>query len=862
MASPGSGSSGTPPHGGGGATTDESGGLDEPGVGHVVDIDVEAEMQGAFLEYAYSVIYSRALPDARDGLKPVQRRIVYQMAEMGLRPERPHVKSSRVVGDVMGKLHPHGDAAIYDALVRLAQPFTMRLPLVDGHGNFGSLDAGPAAARYTEARLSPAAMLLTASLDEEVVARVDNYDGSLTQPEVLPAAYPNLLVNGVSGIAVGMATNMAPHNLNEVVAAAQHLVAHPEATTEELSRFVPGPDFPTGGVVVGLAGVREAYATGRGTFRVRAKVAVEAVTARRKGLVVTELPYGVGPERLMEKVKEAVQGKRVDGIAALADLSDRKHGMRVVIELKSGFDPEAVLEQLYRLTPLEETFGVNNVALVDGEPRTLGLRDLLVVYVEFRLDVVRRRTEHRLGVAERDLHLVEGLLVAVLDIDAVIALIRGSDDAAAAKQALRARFELSGAQAEHILELRLRRLTRFSAIELEQRRDELRETIDGLRAILADPARLRAVVTDELAAVAAEHGTPRRTVLLEADASAPRTGRQPPASLEVADTPCRVLLGAGGLIARTAEDGPLARPASRRERAPHDAIAAAATTTARADVGLVTSLGRVVRLPTADLQTLPPTAAPVTLAGGVSAAEAAGLPAGERVVGLTALSVDGPGLALATAGGVVKRVSPDVPGARDEWEVIRLADGDEVVAAFDLSGEEDELVLVTSDAALLHFPATAVRPQGRAAGGVAGIRLGEGARLLVAAAVAPQWEDVVVVTGAGKAPTRGRRGDSGRSGTALALPTVVPAPPPVPVSSVKVTPLAVFPGKGRATGGVRCHRFLAGERALVTAWVGPGPALGANDAGAPVHLPEVDERRDGSGRPPGGRLAAIGGVPV
>src|SRR3954452_24214888 len=336
-------------------------------VERIVDIDVATEMEGSFLEYAYSVIYSRALPDARDGLKPVQRRILFQMSEMGLRPDRGHVKSARVVGEVMGKLHPHGDAAIYDAMVRMAQDFSLRIPLIDGHGNFGSLDDGPAAPRYTEARLAAPALALTDHLDEEVVDFVPNYDNQLMQPEVLPAALPNLLVNGASGIAVGMATNMAPHNLGEVVAAARHLLTHPRASPDALMRFVPGPDLPTGGKIVGLDGIRDAYETGRGTFRTRATVHVENITPRRKGLVVTELPYSVGPERVIAKIKDMVQAKKLNGIADLKDLTDRTVGLRLVIEIKNGFIPEAVLEELYRLTPMEESFGINNVALVDGQ---------------------------------------------------------------------------------------------------------------------------------------------------------------------------------------------------------------------------------------------------------------------------------------------------------------------------------------------------------------------------------------------------------------------------------------------------------------------------------------------------------------
>ena len=452
---------------------------------NISEIDVSAEMRGSFLEYAVSVIYARALPDARDGLKPVQRRILYQMDQMGLRPDRGHVKSQRVVGEVMGKLHPHGDSAIYEALVRLAQPFNLRLPLVDGHGNFGSLDDGPAAARYTEARMAPAAVDLVTGLGEDTVDFVPNYDNQFTQPEVLPAAFPQLLVNGASGIAVGMATNIAPHNLAETIAGAIHLLDHPDATVADLMRFVPGPDLPEGGVIVGLEGVKEAYETGRGAFKTRAKVSVERVTARKMGLIVTQLPYMVGPEKVIEKIKENVAAGRLKGISSVQNLTDRVHGLRLVIEVKNGFNPEAVLQQLYQRTPLEDSFSINAVALVGGQPQVMGLKQILRVFVDHRLDVTTRRSRFRLGKCEERLHLVEGLLIAILDIDDVIAIIRSSDDADVARERLMTAFDLSQAQADYILELRLRRLTKFSRIELEAERDELAARIAELREVLA-----------------------------------------------------------------------------------------------------------------------------------------------------------------------------------------------------------------------------------------------------------------------------------------------------------------------------------------------------------------------------------------
>ena len=533
---------------------------------NIVDIDVAEEMRGSYLEYAYSVIYQRAIPDARDGLKPVQRRILYQMNEMGLRPDRGHVKCARVVGDVMGRLHPHGDAAIYDALVRMAQWWVMRLPLVDGHGNFGSLggDDAPAAYRYTEARLTAAAMEMVASIDEDTVDFQPNYDGTEVQPEVLPAGLPNLLVNGASGIAVGMATNMAPHNLGEVVAAARHLIANPGAGLDELMRFVPGPDLPTGGRIVGLDGIREAYETGRGIFRTRAAARVEKLTPRRTGIVVTELPYNVGPEKVIARIKDLVGAKKLAGIADVKDLTDRRRGLHLVIEIRSGFHPEAVLDELYRLTPMEETFGINNVALVDGQPRLLGLRELLQIYVDHRIEVVRRRSEFRRRKRSDRLHLVEGLMIALLNIDEVIQVIRSSDDASSAKDRLMTVFELSEIQAQYILDTPLRRLTRYDRLELEREREKLQDEIAGLTAILDSESRLREVVSGELASVAERFADPRRTVLLEGT-GAPRTAAVP---LEVADDPCLVLLSSTGLVART--------PISAAERDPGDLFSAAA----------------------------------------------------------------------------------------------------------------------------------------------------------------------------------------------------------------------------------------------------------------------------------------------
>ncbi|GHH95819.1 DNA gyrase/topoisomerase IV subunit A [Streptomyces capillispiralis] len=786
----------------------------------ILDIDVVDEMQGSFLEYAYSVIYSRALPDARDGLKPVHRRIVYQMNEMGLRPERGYVKCARVVGEVMGKLHPHGDASIYDALVRMAQPFSMRVPLVDGHGNFGSLgnDDPPAAMRYTECRMAEATSLMTESIDEDTVDFAPNYDGQEQEPVALPAAFPNLLVNGASGIAVGMATNMPPHNLREVVAAARHLIRHPNADLDALMKHVPGPDLPTGGRIVGLSGVRDAYETGRGTFKIRATVTVEDVTARRKGLVVTELPFTVGPEKVIAKIKDLVGSKKLQGIADVKDLTDREHGLRLVIEIKNGFVPEAVLEQLYKLTPMEESFGINNVALVDGQPLTLGLKELLEVYLDHRFDVVRRRSEFRRSKRRDRLHLVEGLLTALLDIDEVIRLIRSSENSAQAKQRLIEHFSLSEVQTQYILDTPLRRLTKYDRIELEAEKDRLNAEIEELTRILDSDAELRKLVSAELAAVAKKFGNDRRTLLLESAAT-------PAAAvpLQVADDPCRVLLSSTGLLARTANDAPLV-DAPGAKRVKHDVIVSAVPATARGEIGVVTSAGRLLRLNVVDLPQLPETMPTPNLSGGAPLAEFVSLEDDEQVVCLTTLDESSPGLALGTEQGVVKRVVPDYPSNKEELEVITLKEGDRIVGAVELRTGEEDLVFISDDAQLLRYQASQVRPQGRPAGGMAGIKLTDGAKVISFTAVDPA-ADAVVFTVAG---SRGTLDDSVQT-------------------TAKLTPFDQFPRKGRATGGVRCQRFLKGEDCLSLAWAGPLPARAAQKNGAAVDLPVPDPRRDGSG---------------
>src|SRR5476649_1110173 len=483
----------------------------------IEDVDVSAEMQGSFLEYAYSVIYSRALPDARDGLKPVQRRILYQMTEMGLRPDRGHVKSSRVVGDVMGKLHPHGDASIYDAMVRLTQDFMLRVPLIDGHGNFGSLDDGPAAPRYTEVRLDGAALAMTEGLDEDVVNFVPNYDNQFTQPEVLPAAFPNLLVNGASGIAVGMATNMAPHNLSEVIDATIALMDNRQIEVTELMKHIKGPDFPTGGIIYGYEGAKDAFETGRGRIVLRARAEIETYNNDRERIIVTEIPYQVNKATMIERTAELVNEKKLEGITAIRDESNRE-GIRIVYEIKRDSNAAIVLNNLYKYTSLQTSFSVNNIALVHGRPMLLNLKDLIHHFVEHRHEVVIRRTKFELAEAQKRAHILEGLLIALDHLDEVIKLIRASQTPDEAREGLITQFNLSDIQARAILDMTLRRLTGLERDKIKAEYAELMKQIEYLKSILADEGLRMQIIKDELLEIKEKKVNERKTKMVKLSA--------------------------------------------------------------------------------------------------------------------------------------------------------------------------------------------------------------------------------------------------------------------------------------------------------------------------------------------------------
>ncbi|MFP3905458.1 MAG: DNA topoisomerase (ATP-hydrolyzing) subunit A [Acidimicrobiales bacterium] len=776
----------------------------------VIDTPVTDELSESFLAYSMSVITSRALPDVRDGLKPVQRRILFAMYSMGIRPDTPTRKSARVVGETMGKYHPHGDAAIYDALTRLGQDFGRNVTLVQPQGNFGSLDDPPAAARYTECRLTPAAMDMLGEIDEETVDFRTTYDGENDEPVALPAVLPNLLVNGVSGIAVGMATNMAPHNLSEVYEAIKVVMTkrRPKPTIDELMDALPAPDFPSGGIVID-DGLREAYRTGRGSVRVRARAEIAQVTARRQGIEITELPYLVGPERVIAKIKELMLVGKLSGIAEVKNLTDRHHGMRIQIECKTGVNPRAVLTELYRLTPMEETFGINNVVLVNGEPKTLGLYDLCLAYVDHRLDVVVRRSRFRLGKAQDRLHLVEGFLVALDAIDEVVRIIRGSQDTAEARSALIERFGLSEVQANAILDMALRRLTALEKLKLEEERDELVARIADLETILGSEQRRRTIVLRELGELVDRLGRPRRTSILGPD-DLDDVSPAEPMPLEITDDPCIVTLSTSGLIGREPEGG-VTKPSLGR----HDVLVSAVETTNHATVFAITDTGRALGVTAMEVP---------EVAGrnrGANAAEVVDLKHGERVITLLVPGDDT--VLLVTRSGVAKRITgEELAGTRSGGTVIGLKGDDRLVAALP-APDDTEVVMVTDDAQALRTAVGGVSVQGRGASGVAGMKVKTGASI-IAAGLAPDGAMILSVTDAGTA---------------------------------KLTDAAEIPAKGRGAGGVRLTRFKT-ETHLTFAHVGPvddlAVVVGQPDAPTkpdptPVALHLTPSRRDTQSTP-------------
>ena len=772
----------------------------------IIPVPVADEMSESFLAYSLSVITARAIPDVRDGLKPVQRRILYSMLGMGLRPTNPHRKCARVVGDTMGKYHPHGDMAIYEALVRLGQDFARMVTLVDPHGNFGSLDDPPAASRYTECRLTEAAMEMVREIEEETIDFRPTYDGESTEPLYLPGLLPNLLVNGTSGIPVGMATNMPTHNLREVFDAISLVMKkrRPKPTLKELLEVLPGPDFPSGGIIVD-EDLKEAYKTGRGTFRIRAKVEFEKLTRTRQGIVVTELPYMVGPEKVVKKINELVVADKLSGIADAKNLSDRKSGLRLLITLKPNVNPEAVLAELYKQTPLEETFGINNVVLVNGIPETLGIYDLCKHYVDHRLNVVNRRTQFRLDRAQDRLHIVEGLLIALENIDQVVSIIKGSEDVENAKAELRKELKLSEIQATHILDMQLRRLTALEMQKILDESEELTLHISEYKKILASEQRQRTIVLKELEEIVEIYGVDRSTEIIDLKDVPVYDDIPLIEEKDIPDEPCLITLSTSGRVGRSPIEG------SRRSTpGQHDVLTATTFGSTLTSVFAITSEGRALSIQTADLGEIK------GRSRGAAASKIFSTSKGEQV--LTICSPGEENIVLITSNGTAKRITPaelrETPNGKP---VIKLKPNDKLAAAFTCPDGID-IVLVSSDAQTLRTSVDNISVQGRNAAGVLGMKLRDGVKVIGAGAAIGDGA-VVTVTDTGTA---------------------------------KVTPFEELTSKGRGGTGIRITKFTKEKSLVLAKVVGPEGLLTvmATDDDpkkadpVPVDLPLEPTKRD------------------
>ncbi|MCX7621717.1 MAG: DNA gyrase subunit A [Acidimicrobiales bacterium] len=716
---------------------------DEYGHLAVQPIEIQEEVERSFLDYAMSVITSRALPDARDGLKPVHRRILWGLHNAGARPDRPTMKCARITGDVMGKYHPHGDSAIYDALVRMGQDFSLRHPLIDPKGNFGSLDDPPAAARYTECRLAPIAMHMLEGIDENTVDLVDNYDGQDREPLVLPARFPNLLVNGSQGIAVGMATTIPPHNLGEVIDAVCHLIDHPDATPDELMRFVKGPDFPTGARIMGRAGIIDAYRTGKGSIKVRGKAEIEE-TKRGEQIVITELPYQVSPNAVLGKIRELVESRELEGISDLNDESSGKGGMRIVIKLKKDAPALVVLNNLYKRTPLQTNFAVNTVALVDGVPRTLNLRDALVAYLDHQVEVIRRRSEYRLQKAKDRAHIVEGLLKALDLIDQIIETIKASADTPEARTKLMATpFSFTEIQAQYILDMTLSRLTRLGRQQLEEELEQLRSTIIELEAILADDKKLKGVIQEELTAIKEKFAEPRRTDISLDDGDI---------DLEdlIEDQDLVVVMSARGYIKTVAADafrrqGRGGRGVAGAKIKDEDYVKHVIHTSAHAYLLFFSSRGRVYRLKAHEIPMKDRTAR------GLAIANLLPLQPGETIESIidTRDYETNRYLFFATKNGQVKKTKFNEydSSLRTGLIALNLKDGDELVKVIPTNGGDD-IFMVSKLGMTIRFSEDEVRAMGRAAAGVRGMKLKPGDEV-VSCDVARDDASILIVTDGG-----------------------------------------------------------------------------------------------------------------
>ena len=778
--------------------------------GRIEPVQLEEEIQRSYLDYAMSVIVGRALPEVRDGLKPVHRRILWSMLESGLRPDRPHRKSVAAVGEVMKKYHPHGDAPIYDALVRMAQDFSLRHPLVDPHGNFGSVDGDPPASmRYTEARLAPIAMELLRDIDSDTVDFVPNFDGYEQQPVVLPSRFPNLLVNGSGGIAVGMATNIPPHNLGEVIDAVVHTLDHPEATPAQLMKFVRGPDFPTGAVIMGRDGIRDAYETGRGSIKIRAVCSVEEGSGGRARIVVTELPYQVNKARLAEKIAELVRTGKVKEIADLKDHSSGRAGMRLVIDLKRGANPQVVLNQLYKHTQLQESFGVIMLALVDGIPRTLNLAEAIGYYVDHQVDVVTRRARFDLRKAEERDHIVLGLLIALDHLDEVIKIIRASQDAERARSKLMSTFKLSEIQANHILDMPLRRLTKLARTELEQEHKELLGRIRYLKALLKDPKKIRGVIKEELLEIKKKHADPRRTQIRADEGSF---------DIEdlIAEEDVVITVSRAGYVKRVPIDtfrrqgrgGKGVRGATLKEE---DVVTNVFTTTTHHWLLFFTTRGKVYRVKVHEVPDSSRTAR------GLYAANLPGVAiAGDEHVSAVLdmkLYEEGRFLLFATKKGMVKKTPlPEYASSRTGLAAINLKPGDELIDV-KLTAGKDEVFLVSRKGQAIRFKEPLVRPMGRSAAGVIGMRLAEDDEV-ISLSLSSDGEEMISVSQQGY----GKR-----------------------------SPLRDYPVKGRGGKGVIGHQLTKKTGLLAGAFVGSKEQdmFVISSSGIVIRVPASEIRRVG-----------------
>ncbi len=710
---------------------------DENGHDLIEPIQLQDEMERSFLDYAMSVIMSRALPDVRDGLKPVHRRIIWDMDQQGFRPNRPHVKSARVTGDTMAKYHPHGNSAIYDALVRMAQPFSLRHPLIDFHGNYGSPDFGAAAERYTECRLHPLAMQMLADIDEETVDMQANYDNTTEEPSVLPARFPNLLVNGSQGIAVGMATSIPPHNLGEVIDAAIHLIDHPESTPDDLMQFVKGPDFPTGGTILGRAGIMDAYRTGRGSIKMRAKAEIEEGKRGTMHIRVTELPYQTSCNSIASRIQELVDGGDLDGIADVNDASAAAK-TSLIITLKRDANANVVMNNLFKLTSLQTSFPVNMVALVDGVPRTLNLAQALEGYVRHQVDVITRRTEFRLAKAKRREHVLEGRIKALNVIDAIIALIRSSDDPAAAKAGLMTvPYEFSEIQATDILEMRLSQLTRLSRIDLETELGDVQARIIELQSILDSPEKLRGVIKSEMLAIREEFATPRVCPITFDSGDMSIEDLVDDKELVIVMTEAQYIKAVPAASFKTQGRG--GRGVSGAKLKSDDIVRHVIFTTAHAFLLFFSNRGKVYRLRALDLPERERTAK------GMPIVNLLPLQAGEQIQAIidTRDFAGERNLFFATRLGVVKKTAFNEydNGRRDGLIAINLREGDELVKVIETTGSDD-IFIVTRKGITIRFNESEVRPMGRAASGVRGIKLKPGDELV---SVDPGRDDAAIL---------------------------------------------------------------------------------------------------------------------